>query len=279
VFAPPQLIGMTVLLIARTAIAAGLAARQLSEWGAQTDLVADEQTAIARVREGRWDALIVDYALGMPACMRIAHACGKTVARLIVLISPLARPELPALRQAGFAGYLIKPVRAESLARQIGANDQGGERQQTLADQRNALAQRTSQPLSILVAEDNEINALLANVLLSRLGHEITLVTTGSAAVETWHAAVNAGRQFDLILMDVQMPDGGGIEVAQWIRAMEAEQGLAPVPLYTLTANAFEEDRRACLAAGMNGILIKPLDRARIVEILASISRTSNLAA
>ncbi len=278
-FAPPHLAGMDVLLAAPSAIAMGLVSRQLSQWGARTALVADEQTAISRADEGEWDAMIVDNALGTRACMRLAHAAGKAAARLIVLISPLERPELPALRHAGFTGYLIKPVRAESLAGQIGADHRGGEARRPLAHARDASIDEKSKHLSILVAEDNEINALLANALLSRLGHGITLVSTGNAAVEAWRASVDAGTPYDLVLMDLHMPGGDGIEAAQRIRAMEAEHGRGRVPLFALTANAFEEDRRTCLAAGMDGMLVKPLDRARLLEILAGISPASELAA
>jgi signal transduction histidine kinase/DNA-binding response OmpR family regulator len=278
-FQPPHLAGMNVLLVAPTAIAIGLVGRQLAQWGARIALVTDAQAALARASEAEWDALIVDNALGTSACTQLAQAGGKTAARLIVLISPVERPELPVLRQAGFTGYLIKPVRAESLAGQIGTDHERSERQPPLARPCDALIEATSSRLSILVAEDNEINALLADALLSRLGHGITLVTTGNAAVEAWRAGVHAGTPYDLVLMELHMPGGDGIEAAQRIRAMEAEQGLAPVALFALTANAFEEDRRTCLAAGMDGMLIKPLDRTRLMEILAGVSRATGLAA
>jgi CheY-like chemotaxis protein len=256
----------------------GLMARRLSQWGARIALVADTETAISRLREREWDALIIDHALGTNPCIRLAHLSSKTAARLIVLISPTERPELPTLRQAGFTGYLIKPVRAESLAGQMGADQHAGDRPQK-APARDTLMEETSKRLSVLVAEDNQINALLATALLSRLGHGITLVSTGNAAVDAWSAAVSAGRPYNLVLMDLQMPGGDGIEAAQRIRAMETEQGLAPVALFALTANAFEEDRRACLAAGMDGMLVKPLDRARLQEILTGILPAAGLAA
>jgi CheY-like chemotaxis protein len=90
---------------------------------------------------------------------------------------------------------------------------------------------------------------------------------------------VEAGEPYDLLLMDLHMPGGDGLEAVRRIRALEA-QGRAPhLPVFALTANAFEEDRWSCLAAGMNGILLKPLDRARVAEISAGISPASNLAA
>jgi CheY-like chemotaxis protein len=122
--------------------------------------------------------------------------------------------------------------------------------------------------LSILVAEDNEINALLARALLMRLGHRPTITGNGEAAVESWAAARAAGNPYDLVLMDVQMPGVDGLEAARRIRAAETHAGDRPVRMLALTANAQSEDRAACLAAGMDGLLVKPLDRERLRETL-----------
>ena len=122
--------------------------------------------------------------------------------------------------------------------------------------------------MSILVAEDNEINALLARALLTRLGHRPTVAGNGEAAVESWAAARAAGSPYDLVLMDVQMPGMDGLEAARRIRAAEAETGDRPTRMLALTANAQSEDREACLAAGMDGLLVKPLDRERLREAL-----------
>jgi CheY-like chemotaxis protein len=132
--------------------------------------------------------------------------------------------------------------------------------------------------LSILVAEDNEINALLARALLARLGHRPTMVQNGTDAVESWRAAASIGAPFDFILMDVNMPEMDGLEATRRIRAAEAASGATRVPIVALTANAFGEDREACLAAGMDDFLVKPLDRERLAELLAP-GRTSTLAA
>ena len=133
--------------------------------------------------------------------------------------------------------------------------------------------------LSILVAEDNEINALLARALLTRLGHRPTIAGNGEAAVESWAAARAAGSPYDLVLMDVQMPGMDGLEAARRIRAAEAAAGDKPTRMLALTANAQSEDREACLAAGMDGLLVKPLDRERLREALDAVARSAPLAA
>ena len=130
------------------------------------------------------------------------------------------------------------------------------------------------------MAEDNDINALLARALLARLGHRPTIAGNGMAAVDCWSKARAAGTPFDLVLMDVQMPDMDGLEATRRIRAAEAlEASRPPTRIVALTANAYAEDRDACLAAGMDGLLVKPLDRERLRDALETAARGASLAA
>ena len=101
----------------------------------------------------------------------------------------------------------------------------------------------------MLLVEDNPINALLARALLTREGCEIDHATSGEEAI----AAVKVGA-YDLILMDMRMPGLTGVETARVLRGLGVE-----TPIVALTANAFEDDRHACLAAGMNDFLVKPM--------------------
>ena len=133
--------------------------------------------------------------------------------------------------------------------------------------------------LSILVAEDNEINALLARSLLTKLGHKPAVAVTGTDALEAYFAARSAGTPFDLILMDVRMPGIDGLEAARRIRAAEARAGQPRTPIIALTANAFPEHREACLAAGMDGFITKPLDRERLIRALDDVSKLPQSAA
>ena len=98
------------------------------------------------------------------------------------------------------------------------------------------------------------------------------LAGDGAAAVESWTAARNAGQPYDLVLMDVQMPGMDGLEAARRIRAAETQAGDRPVRMLALTANAQSDDRAACLAAGMDGLLVKPLDRERLREALEAVA-------
>ncbi|MGB3867196.1 MAG: response regulator, partial [Xanthobacteraceae bacterium] len=127
-------------------------------------------------------------------------------------------------------------------------------------------------------AEDNEINALLMRALLARLGHQVIVTSNGGAAVESWLAARAAGQPYDLVLMDIQMPEVNGIEATRRIRASEAESGTR-TPIVALTANAGEDDRDACFKAGMDSFLVKPLDREKLAEAIATLASSRHLAA
>ncbi len=127
--------------------------------------------------------------------------------------------------------------------------------------------------LSILVAEDNDINAMLVRALLTRLGHRPVLASNGEAAVEAWLGAEAAGTPYDLVLMDVQMPGVDGVEATRRIRAMEKTRGGRRTPILALTATAIDTERETCIAAGMDDFLIKPLDRDRLIKALDGVSR------
>ena len=130
-----------------------------------------------------------------------------------------------------------------------------------------AAERRQSKHLSVLMAEDNPVNALLARELLRRRGHAVHEVTTGEAAVD-----VCSKQRFDLVIMDLHMPGLDGIEATRRIRTAERAAGEGRLPIFALTADALETGRAACLEAGMNGFLTKPVDPAELDAILASVT-------
>jgi signal transduction histidine kinase/CheY-like chemotaxis protein len=270
-FAVPNLHGMAVLIVAEAAIEAELIARRLSRWGAKASVVPDEQVAFAVLPERRWDAVLVDYARASAMTGIFKSISHSQTGPRIVLITPADRHELPSLKQLGFTGYLVKPVRAISLAARLRPEDMFEHPAAEAAAEIAVPAAREQNGLSILVAEDNEINALLARSLLTRLGHRPTVATDGQAAYETWAAARAAGTPYDLVFMDVHMPGVDGLEAARRIRSDENDGEFKRTPIVALTANAYSEDREICLAAGMDAFLVKPLDRERLAEALASV--------
>jgi signal transduction histidine kinase/CheY-like chemotaxis protein len=267
--AVPNLTGQAVLIVTPGAVEAALIERRLQAWGARTSIAAmpDARDLLAF---HHWDAVIVDGAFGRPATEGICRLIKPQVARRLVLATPTDRADLPALKAAGFTGYLIKPIRTSSLAARFGAAAAPAPPTDPASRPSAAASARS---LAILVAEDNEINALLARNLLTRLGHRPVMAADGGDAVAAYVAARAAGAPFDLVLMDMHMPGMNGIEAASRIRAAERASGTAPTPILALTADALPERRDACLAAGINGFLTKPLDRERLMAALAEPGR------
>jgi CheY-like chemotaxis protein len=167
----------------------------------------------------------------------------------VVLLAPEERAQIAPRRAAGFAGYLIKPLRRESLAERVLAALQTEPAAADTAAEDERIAPAVAAGRRVLLAEDNPINAMLARILLEREGAVVERVTSGGEAV----AALESG-QFDLVLMDLRMPGLDGLAATRALRA----KGVA-TPVVALTADAFEDDRRACLAAGMDDFLVKPL--------------------
>jgi CheY-like chemotaxis protein len=190
------------------------------------------------------DVVLVDAGLAGPTGALKPPAQRKG----IVLLAPDERDRIARYRRAGFTGYLIKPLRRASLAERVLIA--AGEAPGAAAPREDERIVAAAAPgARILLVEDNPINALLAKTLLSREGCHVEHVTSGAEALKA--ADVEA---FDLILMDMRMPGLSGEETAGRLR----EAGIA-TPIVALTANAFEDDRQACLAAGMDDFLVKPL--------------------
>jgi two-component system, sensor histidine kinase len=120
--------------------------------------------------------------------------------------------------------------------------------------------------LRILLAEDNLINQLLAKTLLTRRGHEVTTAANGRQAIQQWQE-----KQFDLILMDEQMPEMGGVEAARYIRGRETESGRKRTPIVALTASAMAGDRERFLAAGMDSYLAKPFNEEQLYGAITAL--------
>ena len=286
VFAAPDLSGQSIMVVAPQSIEASLIARRLQRWGGQTCTISDIAVAQALLPERAWHAVLLDHALGAEDVELLAEAARPHAPRRIVLVTPAARHELQlSSSSAAFTGYLIKPLRAASLAARVTmapevlAPPLAGEPPIEVPDDVGTPAAAPLQGLSILVAEDNEINALLMRSLLTRLGHHAVIATNGEAALESWLSAKSAGAPYDLVLMDIQMPQLDGIETTRRIRSLEAGQPGRQTPILALTANTLVEDRYACFEAGMDGFLIKPLDREKLADALAGLAASRHLAA
>jgi PAS domain S-box-containing protein len=279
-FAVPDLTGQSVMLVAAQSIETDLIARRLQSWGGQPCLVTDAAIATALLPERSWHAVLIDDAIGRNAAAAVADAAQSHAPRRIVMVTPATRHDLQGA--SPFTGYLVKPLRAASLAARL-ANPPDiaapALADESIAEPISAAPAVANTGLSILVAEDNEINALLMRSLLTKSGHRAVIATHGGAALESWLAARSAGAPYDLILMDLQMPELDGIEAAKRIRAHEAAESGRRTPILALTANTLVEDRYACFEAGMDGFLVKPLDRDKLDEALAALAAARHVAA
>ncbi|MCE2932944.1 MAG: ATP-binding protein [Hyphomicrobiales bacterium] len=260
--AVPELAGRRVLVVSAGAFEGRFIARTLAEVEAETHHATSPAEALATIRDFRPDLMMIDAALG-PEDARALVSAGNAVGcrRNLVLLSPFERRAFGAPQAAGFDRYLVKPVRRRSLLAQLTDWEPGQPGRITMAEGETLLAE----PLlgrRVLIAEDNDINALLAGRLVERLGGKPIRASTGREALDLLQASITpGGTPFDCVLFDVRMPELDGLSaIAQW-RAVEKRLKRQPVPALALTANAFREDREACLAAGFDAFLAKPLDR------------------
>ena len=241
----PLLADRTVGVVSPNPIVLESAIRQIEAFAGHAIAANDLDDLLAATRSG--DVVLVDHALSTGS--RLVRRLPER--RAIVLLAPDERALIGRYRRAGFAGYLIKPLRRASLAERVLVAAADAERAAHVGDENEdeRIATAAAPGKRVLLVEDNPINALLARALLTREGCEVDHASHGKDAL----AAVNVG-DYDLILMDMRMPGLSGVETACAMRALGVE-----TPIVALTANAFEDDRHACLAAGMNDFLVKPM--------------------
>jgi signal transduction histidine kinase/CheY-like chemotaxis protein len=183
---------------------------------------------------------------------------------IVMLIAQEHRDLIEEYRERGVFGYLIKPLRIGSLLERVGLaiSDKKSENSApNAANDERASISKNYAGIRVLLAEDNRINALLAKSLLERNGCDVVCVANGEEATEAVCAT-----PYDLIFMDFHMPIMDGLEATRKIRSLGGEY--ARLPIIALTAAAMEEDRRQCVAAGMDDFITKPLDANALVNIL-----------
>ncbi|HEV2508843.1 response regulator [Bosea sp. (in: a-proteobacteria)] len=264
--ASPAWQGRRILIASSAPFSAGHIAVCLERTGAEVLRAADHAQALAMLAgDSALSAVLVDRNLPGGEVEAVAAAARHAgVADIVILLAPAERRSFGSPYAAGFTGFLVKPVRARSLQVRLDpvGRSQGGDGAVPAAD---ASTEKPAAGLRVLVAEDNEINALLLTRTLERLGCIAVWAHDGGEAVRLAEEA-RSGRSagFDLALLDVRMPVLDGLGVARRIRAAEKAQGHARLPIVAVSANTAEEDRREALAAGMDDCLAKPLSREQL---------------
>ncbi|MGH6735429.1 MAG: ATP-binding protein [Methyloceanibacter sp.] len=280
---PPQ--GERVLLVLDGAIEAALVGDLLVAMGAAVARVkakdAERVVSGAAAKGMPFGALLTDKANVEAGAARLlpllSAGTNERRVRAVVVIDPGERGDIPHFRAQGFNGYLVRPVRPLSALTQLfdEAGEDGAKRPGAAASSPSAAAgaMDVAAGLSVLLAEDNDINALLACTVLEKSGARVARARDGAEAIAkaAGECADGQGRGFDLVLMDIHMPDMDGVEAARRIRALYpdgARPGEGRPPIVALTANAFAEDRAAYLAAGLDDYLAKPFEKRDLAVLL-----------
>jgi signal transduction histidine kinase/DNA-binding response OmpR family regulator len=273
-------------IIERRAMVATLAAARVAVTEASDlDHEAGRMVDAAVARGNPIDLVVVDASEDADEAGRLLArakaAAGGRAVKGVVLIAATDRLSLKEFRTQGFEAYLVRPVRLQSLLRQLELgvveNPIDEDIERSFRGPR-AIAERLVRSRRVLLAEDNPINALLARRVVEMAGCTAVLATDGRKAVDAVRRSLDGTEPpFDVILMDVHMPELDGLEAVAELRKLVAEQGHAhgsgrlPVilpPIVALTANAFSEDRQRCLDVGMDDYLSKPFERADLEAIL-----------
>ncbi len=258
--------GKTTLVVADSPFGGPFLGRRLAELGARVARAHGVSAALEFLDRHAPDLVIIDCALGEQATQRLAAAARASGAgQNLVLFSPFERRAFGDALAKEFDGWLVKPVRLSSLYSRLGGAPHSGHHQDDVVSGTpipQSLANR-----AILLAEDNDVNALLVDRRLRQLGARITRANDGAEAVAI--ACANIGR-FDAIIMDMRMPRLDGLAATRQIRAAEQEAGADPVRIIALTANVSADDREAALDAGMNEFLAKPIDLAAVVNAIVA---------
>jgi signal transduction histidine kinase/DNA-binding response OmpR family regulator len=247
----------------------------LQSWGTQTDLAAGGEVALdliaaANREQRRYDLVLLDANMPEMDGFTVAATMLQNPRGSGVLIPMLSSADLNLdaahCRQLGIGSYVVKPVSKAELQRALtGALAKNDPVTSSLTSEKPYL-RSAAQMRRILLVEDNLVNQTLALRILEKQGHHVTLARNGVEAVE-----FTAAEKFDVVLMDVQMPEMDGIRATALIRERE-ETTCKHVFILAMTAHAMAGDRERCLRAGMDGYLSKPIRIQELVEALAALN-------
>ncbi len=278
---PPQslphhlgLQGKHLLIVDDNATNRRVLAGMLHAWDVRTTPVDSGPAALEIFAQdtGQFDGIILDahmpemdgYALARELRQRWPDA-----PPMLMLSSGAMRGDAQRCQEVGIAGFFAKPISAEellvALSRIFALCHDHQQPPPSQLVTRHALRDM-QRSLDILLVEDHPTNQRLAIGLLEKWGHRTTLAVNGQKAIELFSQA-----RFDLVLMDMQMPVMGGLEATRHLRAFEIAQQRPRTPIIAMTANAMNEDRAACLAAGMDDYLAKPIKTRALLEKLLAL--------
>jgi two-component system sensor histidine kinase/response regulator len=277
--------GVKVLLVDDNRTNRRILEEMMLHWNMKPVSVEDGQAALDQLSAAReagepFGLILTDMHMpgmdGFTLIERIRERPELATATIMMLTSAGHRGDAARCQELGVAAYLLKPIRQlelrEAIARVVGAHE---------AESATPLITRfslhapldSSRSLRVLLAEDNPVNQRLALRLLEKRGHRVALAGNGREALDALEKET-----FDLVFMDVQMPEIDGLAATATIREKEKGSGLHQ-PIIALTAHAMKGDREKCLAAGMDGYLTKPIRPQELEDILDDYVMRRSLAA
>jgi two-component system, sensor histidine kinase and response regulator len=276
---PIDLQGVHVLIVDDNASNRTILTKMLESFGGRATAIPSGLEAVANLRSSAqigdpFDIVLLD--MQMPemdgeetlAAIKEDHIVGNI--KVLILTSMGKRGDAVRLKDQGCAGYLLKPVKQsqlrEAISLVLGQNGEKSPSEPAAFITRHTISEQTSNDLRILLAEDNEINRKLVAKLLTKKGYPIDTVENGIQAVE----AVKSG-EYNLVLMDVQMPEMDGLTATQEIRKWEPPR--IHIPIIAMTAHALQGDRERCLEAGMDDYLTKPISPDEVFETIEKWTR------
>ena len=273
---PAELRGVAVLVVDDNETNRRILSGITTQWGMRPCAVESGPAALAAIEATRHNAdpfrvLLIDACMpgmdGFELAERIQHDPKLAGATVLMLTSADQPEHAERCRQLGIAAYLLKPVSKSDLQAAI-LSVLGG-RQAPSGTNTPLITQNSlhvaSHQLQILVAEDNPVNEAVIVRALQKMGHQPVVAHDGKEAL-----SLVSSRSFDVVFMDVQMPEMDGLAATRAIRESEKNTG-DHLPIFAMTAHAMKGDRERCLQAGMDGYISKPLRFSEIESTLASL--------
>lgn len=271
----PSMENLQVLIVDDLELNREIQTEQLKIWNIKPVAVSDGYKALEELQRAHdkgapYDLILMDYHMpemdGAELTQKIRQNDNFSDVEIIVLSSTNAAQEINLFKNLNVNYYLTKPVRSAELLDSIAnitayASEPSSNGFKETPTNTPQEAQLTDGQLKILLAEDNEINRLVVKSFLESSNLELICAHNGK---EAFNLAKRA--EFDLILMDVSMPEMDGVEATVSIRAYEESNGYPETPIICLTAHAMDEDRERFLQAGMNDYLSKPIQKERLLE-------------